>query len=132
MKRSITSASLIGQPSFSSTTTSMRTAIRSVSTRTPSQSKMTSEIGRLTSGRGRGAGPASGSVGAAELAMIPGDDARGREAHDDALGSLLEHAGPRLRRELGARVAGHQPQTELAHARGVALDRHVAFEHGAA
>ncbi len=53
--------------------------------------------------------------------MIPGDDARGREAQDDALGSLLEHAGPRLWRELGARVAGHQPQTELAHARGVAL-----------
>src|SRR6266511_108093 len=41
-KRSITSASVIGQPSRAKTSTSIRTEMRSLSTRTPSQSKMTS------------------------------------------------------------------------------------------
>ena len=40
-KRSITSASVSGQPSSASTRTSIRTLIRSLSTSTPSQSKMT-------------------------------------------------------------------------------------------
>ena len=48
MNRSITSASVSVQPSRASTTTSIRTAMRSVSTSTPSQSKITSEIGALT------------------------------------------------------------------------------------
>src|SRR5262245_14439721 len=125
MKRSMISASVRVQPSRASTTTSIRTAIRSVSTSTPSQSKITSESGVLTPSRAGREAPGRGSVGAAELAVIPGDDARGRKTEHDAFGRLLEHAGPRLGRELGAGVTGHQLQAELAHPRRIALDRHV-------
>ena len=44
-KRSITSASVSGQPSSASTRTSIRTLIRSLSTSTPSQSKITRSQG---------------------------------------------------------------------------------------
>src|SRR6267142_4466552 len=191
MNRSTTSASVIDQPSSVSTATSIRTAMRSLSTSTPSQSKITSEIGALTGTRSPGGawrrsrwggggpdrlrhplaraqlfeprtgpggptppigapsappypapGPARSSgcrswivissVGAAQLPMVPRDDARRREAEHDALGRLLEDAGARLGGQRGARVAGHQPEPELAHARGIALDRDVAFEHRAA
>src|SRR5215813_13971678 len=132
MKRSMTSDSVRVQPSRASTTMSIRTAIRSVSTSTPSQSKITSERGVLTPSRASRDAPGRGSGGAAELAVIPGDGARGREAEHDALGRLLEHAGPRLGRELGAGVTRHQLQAELAHTRGIALDRHVALEHDTA
>src|SRR5262245_51141447 len=130
MNRSMTSASVMVHPSFESTTTSIFTAMRSVSTSTPSQSKITSEIGRLTRGADERRG--AGSVAAAELSVIPGDDSSRREAKQDALGRLLQDRGARLRRELPAGVAGHQLHAELAHARRVALDRHVALEHGAA
>src|SRR5438876_9536483 len=104
MNRSTTSASVIGQPSSASTATSIRTAMRSVSTSTPSQSKITSEIGTLTWRPEVGRRPRS--VRAAELSVIPGDDAGRREAEQDALGGLLQDAGPRLRWEVGGRVAG--------------------------
>src|SRR5262249_48407058 len=120
------------QPSRASTTTSIRTAMRSVSASTPSQSKITSEIGVLTPSRASRGGPGRESVGAAELAVIPRHDARRREAEHDALGRLLEHAGPCLRRDLGAGITGHELQAELSHRRGVALDRHVALQHDTA
>src|SRR2546428_810566 len=44
MNRSTTSASVIAQPSCASTATSTRTAMRSLSTSTPSQSKITSRM----------------------------------------------------------------------------------------
>src|SRR5262249_57512130 len=122
MNRSMTASSVMVQPSFPSTTTSIFTAMRSVSTRTPSQSKITSEIGRLTGGA------ADRSVAAAELSVIPGDDARGREAKQDALGRLLQDGGPRLRRELAAGVAGHQLHAELAHAPRVPLHPHAPLD----
>ena len=51
MNRSMISPSLIGHPSSARTIASIRTAMRSVSTSTPSQSKITSEIGLLTADR---------------------------------------------------------------------------------
>src|SRR5256885_5188152 len=129
MNRSTTSASVIGQPSSASPATSIRTAMRSVSTRTPSQSKITSAIGALT-WWSRTRRP--GSVLAAELSVIPGDRAGRREAKQDTLGGLLKNSGARLRRKVSARVAGHQLEAELANALGVALDRDVALEHRAA
>jgi hypothetical protein len=97
MNRSTTSASVIGQPSSASTITSIRTAMRSVSTRTPSQSKITREIEGLTLPERDRTGRRRRSVGAAELAVVPGDDARRREAQHDALGRLLQDARPRFR-----------------------------------
>src|SRR2546428_1502270 len=134
MNRSTTSASVIGQPSSVSTATSIRTAMRSLSTKTPSQSKITSRMGVLTDATLAVRDSTSrrlGSVGGAQLPVVPGDDAGRREAEHDALRRLLEDAGARLRGQVRARVARHEPEPVIAHARGIALDRHVALEHRA-
>src|SRR2546428_10798926 len=127
MNRSTTSASVIAQPSCASTATSTRTAMRSLSTSTPSQSKMTSRMELLRVDRVGGL-----SSAAAQLPVIPGDDARRREAERHALGSLLQDAGARLGGQRGTRVAGHQAKPDLAHACRIALDCHIALEHRAA
>src|SRR5207247_8982932 len=79
-----------------------------------------------------GGAPERRSVRAAELPVIPGDDAGRREAQRDALLGLLEQALARLGRRRRARGARRQPQPHLCRAPGVALDRHVALEHPAA
>jgi hypothetical protein len=105
-------------------------AIRSVSTSTPSQSKITSEMGALT---GEPAARVEDrSVLAAELAVIPRHDAGRREAQQYPFGRLLHDAGARLGRQLDAGVAGHHPHAELTNPLGIALDRDVALEHRSA
>ena len=48
--------------------------------------------------------------------MIPRHDARRREPQQHPLGRLLQDTGARVRRQLGARVSGHQRHAELADA----------------
>src|SRR5260370_14346583 len=90
-------------------------------------------VARSLAPDGRIVNPTAASLSrAGELAVVPGDDAGRPEAEGDALLRLLEHLGARLGRRVAAGVARHQAEADVRDLLGVALDRHVALEHGAA
>src|SRR3990167_5440592 len=75
-------------------------------------------------------------VPAAELAMVPGDDAGRVEAKADALGRLLGDDLPALLRRhgspCGGGIADAEAQADLGRGVELADQLHVALHHGAA